>query len=816
VHIHVHLTQKRVRGRGHISPERFLLCTLFFALYGDPINVSDRRYHLLIRERYDEMDTTVALNFFWESFWIDWWMRHDAAPREAALLHLFLIRRARDPGFAAYSAAEGFSDVQAKDALRTALAGALGGDASGLAGAGRDAYLWRRYLDFLDAGDLPSARLVETMLCTAAEEGYLAPPVAAGEGVSRPLWERMEKRLVMSEIRYPDLYFEAPYLRDLSGAQISPADLEITSFAVETLKNLLGGTVPPGDAGAFERFINDAGLIIAFSWFAAKPYDEQAAVLNAVYPFSLGEETLDQFVAIFDDYETLLEEAAGLVKRGFAEEAKTVYAYTILHADGAALHHACYENLAVLFREEGEYARAGDCAERALAIRKGMPGSDPYLVALGEKSLSEALYLQGNTGRATDLIASALAAAERLSPEKARSLLWAIASSFRRTGRFEEEYALLTRILEGEGDGEAMDAAMARLFSMDQYARADGSFDLAGLAAVEDRRRYLDFFGKGAALLQAFQFDRAIACFGEALAISRDADLLRNIAIAHRLYGSVRTAAEYFGMVLRDRPADVFSLIHLGLLTGGEEGGRLIGRGVAAALEGRMDLALVLYPIVRDAVPGGAVLDAIDRSGDLPAQGGGRALYYLGAGTILADLGFSGEAETCYRRALKANPQSRVRARVLRNMGALAADAGDQKHADSLLEQALRYAPGDPTVWHRLAGVGAALGDLSGAAAAAREAVRLAPAEPEYGRERDLRAAKEEAAPPAVEDPVAAELIAAGERLIERDTCAKRALSAYTEGLRRVEGLDEVSLTGGSYAVALSERSRLFALFSRP
>lgn len=759
------------------------------------------------------MDTTVALNFFWESFWVDLWRRRDADPRDAALLHLFLIRRARDPGFAAHAAACGFADDRAKDAFRTALAGALAEDSPDLAGASRDRYLWRRYLGLLDAGDLRSARLVETMLCTAAEDGYLAPPVAAGTGMPRPLWERMEKRLVISEIRYPDLYFEAPYLGELSGAQISPADLEITSFAVDTLKNLLGGKVPPGDAAVFERFINDAGLIIAFSWFAGKTPDERAEILNAVYPFSLGEETLDRFVAIFDDYETLLEEAAGLVKRGFVEEAKTVYAYTILHAGDLSLHPTCYENLAVLFREEGEYSRAVDCAERALAIRKGMPGSDPYLVALGEKGLSEALYLQGETGRAADLVDSAVAAADRLPPEKARSLLWAVASSFRRTGRFEEEYALLTRILEGEGEGEAVDAAMARLFSMDQYARLDGSFDMAGLAAVEERRRYLDFFGKGAALLQAFQFDRAIACFGDALAISRDLDLLRNIAIAHRLYGSADLAGQYFRMVCADRPADVFSLIHLGLLTGGAEGDRLIGQGVAAALEARMDLAIVLYPFVREAIASGAIVDAIDRSGDLPAQGGGRALYYLGAGTILADLGFLPEAETCYRRALKATPPPRVRARVLRNMGALAADAGDPKRAASLLEQAVRYAPDDPTVWRRLAGVRAALGDPVGASAAAREAVRLAPAEREYERERDLRAAQEATAPPTVEDPVPAELIAAGERLIEQEVCAKRALSAYIEALRRVRGLDEVSLTGGSYGVALSERARIFSLF---
>jgi len=762
------------------------------------------------------MDTTVALNFFWESFWIERWMRECAAPRDVALLHLFLIRRGRDPGFAAYTAGEAFADDRAKDAFRTSLAGALAEDHCDLTGSERDAYLWQRYLGLLDAGDVHGARLVETMLGTVAEDNYLAPPVAAGEGISRSSWENLEKRVVMSEIKYPDLYFEAPYLRELSGTHISPADLEITTFAFETLKNLLGGAIPPGDAGNFERFIDDAGLIISFSWFAGKPYDEQVAILNEAYPFSLSEETLNQFVAIFDDYETLLEEAAGLVKRGFSEEAKTVYAYTILNSGDPALHHTCYENLAVLFREEGEYARAGDCAERALAIRRGMPGSDPYFIALGEKSLSEALFLQGQSGRATGLIASAAATADRLSPEEARSLLWAVASSFRRTGRFEEEYAVLTRILESGCDGEAADAAMARLFSMDQYARADGSFDLAGLAAVEERRRYLDFFGKGAALLQAFQFDRAIACFENALAISRDVDLLRNIAIAHRLYGSAKTAGEYFDMVLAERPADVFSLIHPGLPTTGEGGDRLIRDGIAAAVRERMDLALVLYPLVRDAVAGNRITDAIDRFGDIPAQDGGRALYYLGAGTILADLGFSEGAEICYRKALKANPPAPVRARVLRNMGALAVDADDLKRATSLLDQALRYAPGDPTVWHRLAGVRAALGDTAGAAGAAQEAARLAPTQENYERERDLRVAEEQTVPPVTGDPVAAELVAAGERMIEREGCAHSALSAYTEALRRIRGGDEVPFAAGSYPEALSERCRLLALFDLP
>ncbi|MDK2974132.1 MAG: hypothetical protein PWP08_503 [Methanofollis sp.] len=761
------------------------------------------------------MDTTVALNFFWESFWIGRRVREHATPGDEALLHLFLIRRGRDPGFAAYAAGEAFVDDRAKDVFRTALADALTEDCRDLAGAGSGAYLWRRYLGLLDAGDVHGARLVETMLGTTAEDGYLAPPVAAGEEISRSFWEKQEKHAVMLGVRYPDLYFEAPYLRELPGTLISPADLEITAFAFETLKNLLGGTTPPGDAGTFERFINDAGAVLALLWFAGKSYDEEAAILNRTYPFTLGEETLDRFVAIFDDYETLLEEAAGLVKRGFVEEAETVYAYTVLHSGDPALHHTCYENLAVLFREEGEYGRAGDCAERALAIRKRAPDSDPYLVALGEKSLSESLYLQGHAMRAADLIARALAAADRLSPEKAASLLWAVASSFRRTDRFEEEYAVLTRILEEGCEGEAADAAMARLFSMDQYARADGSFDLAGLAAVEDRRRYLDFFGKGAALLQAFQFDRAIAFFERALAISRDVDLLRNIAIAHRLYGSVETAREYFGMVLAERPADVFSLIHLGLLTAGVEGERLIRQGIAAAVRDRMDLALVLYPLVRDAVAGDSIVDTIDRFGDLPAQDGVRALYYLGAATILADLGFSSEAETCYRKALKANPPSRVRGLVLRNMGVLAAGAGALKRAASLLDQARRYAPEDPTVWHRLAGVQAALGDAAGAAAAAREAARLLPARAGYGCERDLRAAKETAAPPSTDDPVAAELVAAGERLIEREECAHHALSAYAAALERIGGGEETPFAAESYAEALSERSRLFALFGR-
>ncbi|WP_342677919.1 tetratricopeptide repeat protein [Methanofollis sp. UBA420] len=763
------------------------------------------------------MDTTVALNFFWEHTWIAWWTGKKADPATAARLHLFLLRRARDIGFATNTAARAYADEGARKALRAALKGALSDSAP--EAAGREDYLWHRYTAFLAAGNIEAAGFIETMLSyprAGTPDAYPAPPVPAGAPSSLRAWEQAEKRAVMAGIRWPELYFESPLTTGFPHTQIIPAELEIASFAFATLRDFMGGKLPAGGAESFEHYINDAVTVITFAWFAAKNPEDQTAVLNAAYPFTLEEETLDAFVGLFDDYETLLEEAGGLVRRGFSEEAKTVYAYTVLHAGDPALHHAAYENLAVLFREEGEYEKAAGCAEKALAIREGMPDRDPLSIALAKKNLAEVLYLAGETERAGALSAAALDAAGGLEAGKAAALLWAVASSFRRTGRFEEEYALLTRILDLDAPGEATDAAVERLFSMDQYARPDGAFDMKGLAAIEERRRYLDLFGKGAVLLQAFQFDRAIGSFEAALAISRDADLLRNIAIAHRLYGSPDAARRYLEEVIAARPGDLYALMHLGLLQEGEQRDALIREAIGRALDGGADLALVLYPLISGLVAGPEeeFLPGIDRFGDLPSHDGARALYFLGAGTILSDLGVADAAATCYRRALKANPPAGVRGRILRNMGVLAADGDDAARAADLLGQALKFAPADPTVWRRLAGVRAALGDAPGASAAAREAAHLMPTDAVFRKEKALRDAQAAAAPVMPADRTAAVLVAAAERMIEEEGSAPVALRAYAAAIGMTGGEVPDLPAPSGYEEALSARERLIKLLN--
>lgn len=764
------------------------------------------------------MDTTVALNFFWEQTWIAWWTGKKADPGTAARLHLFLLRRARDIGFAAGTAAAAYAEEGARDAFRAALKGALADGAAGA--AGREDYLWHRCTSFLEAGDVDGAGFVETMLSyprAGTPDAYPAPPVIAGGQPSLRAWEKAEKRAVMAAISWPDLYFETPFTAGFPHTQIIPAELEITSFAFATLRDFMGGKLPAGDAESFEHFINDAVTVITFAWFAAKSPDEQTAILNDVYPFTLEEETLDAFVGLFDDYETLLEEAGGLVKRGFFEEAKTIYAYTVIHTDDPALHHVAYENLAVLFREEGEYEEAAGCAEKALAIRKGMADRDPFAIAIAEKNLAEVLFLAGETERARRLTTAVIDAAGTLEAGKAASLLWAVASSFRRTERFEEEYALLTRILDLDAPGAATDAAVERLFSMDQYARHDGTFDLKGLAVIEVRRQYLDLFGKGAVLLQAFQFDRAIGCFEAALALSRDVDLLRNIAIARRLYGSPDAARRYLEEVSAARPGDLYALMHLGLLVGGEEGDARVREAIGRALDEGADLALVLYPLVSGLVtgPDDDIVPGIDRFGDLPSHEGARALYFLGAGTILSDLGCAETAATCYRRALKANPPAAVRGRILRNMGVLAADGDDPARAADLLGQALKFAPADPTVWHRLAGVRAALGDAEGAASAAREAVRLLPTDAAFRKERALREAQAAAAPVMPADRTAAALVTAAERMIEEERSAPVALRAYAAAIEMTGGEAPDLPAPSGFEEALAARERLIALLNR-
>lgn len=760
------------------------------------------------------METTVLRNFFWEYIWTTLWEERTTDPRESALLHLFLIRRRRDIGFAAHVAAAAYADEEAKKKFKSALSRTITEDNSELTGEERIDYFWHRYLWKLKRGDLRSAHQIETILAagTSTDDGYLAPPIPAGESPGIRCWEQQEKAIVTSMVRWSDLYFEAPFT-DFPATQIIPAELKTASFTFTALRDELGGTIPTKSAESFERFINDAAASIALFWFIGMKREEQVALLNAAYPFSIDEETLDDFVTLFDDYETLLEDAADLFRRGFHEEAKTVYAYILLHDEEATHLHVAYTNLAVIFRDEDDTENAVRCAEKALLVLDAEPDPDPYLLGLATKDVGETCFLDGNIEKAEIAISTAIKTAEDLPPAQSASLLWAVASALRRTGQFEEEYAVLTRVLSLDDTGKAMDASLERLFSMDQYAKPDGTFDREGLSEIETRRKYLDCFGNGAALLQTFQFDQAIACFEEALSLSRDADLLRNTGIAHRLYGSPQRARTLLEEVLTERTDDLYAPIHLGLLIGGKKGTELIKDAVEEGVRQGADLAMVLYPVVQHAIsrPEVEVLTEIERYADLPTHEGRRSLFYLGVGTALADLGFQKEANTCYRRALKATPPAPVRARVLRNMGLLAADWDEYERAASLLEQALKVSPKDPSVWHHLARLRAVLGDADGAADAAREAVRLAPTDETYQQEKALRVAKEEVPPPVPGDKTAAELINAGERLIEHPAGVPAALRAYVAAATRL-GLNEGE--PDKEANPLSERARLLTLIT--
>ncbi|WP_209630835.1 tetratricopeptide repeat protein [Methanofollis sp. W23] len=760
------------------------------------------------------METTILRNFFWEYIWTTLWEEREADPGESALLHLFLIRRRRDIGFAAHVATAAYADEEAKNKFKTALSRVITEDSPKFTGEDRIDYFWQQYLWELKKGDLHGAQKTETILAagTWTDDGYLAPPIPSGRLPGIRCWEQQEKAAITSLVKWSDLYFEAPFT-DFPATQIIPAELKTASFTFTALRDELGETVAAGNPASFEKFVNDAAASIALFWFIGMKTEDQVALLNTTYPFSIDEETLDDFVTLFDDYETLLEDAADIFRHGFHEEARTIYAYILLHDKEAPHLHAAYTNLAVIFRDEDETENAVRCAEKAFLVLDADPDPDPYLLGLAEKDVGETCFLDGNIEKAEIAISTAIKTAEDLPPAQAAPLLWAVASALRRTGQFEEEYAVLTRVLSLDDTGKAMDASLERLFSMDQYARPDGTFDREGLSEIETKRKYLDSFGKGAALLQTFQFDQAIAYFEEALSLSRDIDLLRNTGIAHRFYGSPEKARTLLEEVLTERPDDLYASVHLSLLIGGKKGAELIKDAIEEGVRQGADLAMVLYPAVHHAASHQdvEVLTEIEKYSDLPTHEGRRSLFYLGVGTVLADLGFQKEANTCYRRALKATPPASVRGRVLRNMGILAADRDEHERAASLLEQALKVAPKDPTIWHRLSQVRAALDDTKGAAEAAREAARLVPTDETYQQEKALRAAKEEVPTPAPEDRTAAELINAGERLIEHQAGVPAALRAYAAAATSL-GLDAGEPDTG--ADALSERARLLTLIA--
>ncbi len=124
-------------------------------------------------------------------------------------------------------------------------------------------------------------------------------------------------------------------------------------------------------------------------------------------------------------------------------------------------------NLAILYRDEGQYGRAAPLYERALAIREGAHGKDHPLVAQSLNNLANLYSDQGQYGRAESLLERALAIREGAQgkdhPEVA-ALLNNLASLYSDEGQYGRAEPLLERALairEGALGGDHPDVAQS-------------------------------------------------------------------------------------------------------------------------------------------------------------------------------------------------------------------------------------------------------------------------------------------------------------------------------------------------------------------
>ena len=109
-----------------------------------------------------------------------------------------------------------------------------------------------------------------------------------------------------------------------------------------------------------------------------------------------------------------------------------------------------------------------------------------------------------------------------------------------------------------------------------------------------------------------------------------------------------------------------------------------------------------------------------------------RSRVSLALGSVYLDLGMISAARSMLRAALRANPGSEIRSRILIELAWMESEEGEYKQAVETYRLALKQNERFPAAWAGIAKASIRMGEFEAALSAAKEAVLLNPAEDSY------------------------------------------------------------------------------------
>lgn len=462
--------------------------------------------------------------------------------------------------------------------------------------------------------------------------------------------------------------------------------------------------------------ITDAITAVACHSFLALSYEERLSILNRRYPED-GWEPLISALMIFEpSAEALLLGARYSAATHQIFAARSLYSLACSHADDPAIRQLSYREMGLISRNIGEHERAFSEFQSALEAAHESGESDS--VSLNDELiyLCETAEKLGLSAEGDAIFDRLISIARKLNGEERVRLLMKIATSCRRSGWFDREYALIEDLINEE---DCSDAVLSRLDTLNRAMRRDGTLDSTLLADLEAGAEADYTTLRGILAFGAFQFDDALTWFSTSVSIQNSPET--------RLW---RARAAWYAdkpsIDLSSKKKDHLETTIISGLLGGESIGDLIRMIPDGEEEETYDAILVLL----EGMGGGATPETINSVTmevlNLPVPQEERARLLRILAKVFSECGIP-DAIPVFRKALRITTSKQARAEILSEIGYWHETQGQPKKAAEAYTRAIALRKEFPGGWAGLARTSAQQGEYDAAIEAINTALTYMP-----------------------------------------------------------------------------------------
>ncbi|MCP1714200.1 tetratricopeptide (TPR) repeat protein [Methanocalculus alkaliphilus] len=548
-------------------------------------------------------------------------------------------------------------------------------------------------------------------------------------GRSPQHWQAAMRGILYTEMAYPTAFMTAPPERP---SMVHPMDRTIFGLVAST-SDLLS-RLDEGDEEVVD-LLRETITAIACDWFCNHTREEAFTILNRRYPEGGWNLLLSRWFAFEESAETCIRAGRYAVATHTIGAARAIYDQALIRTDDPALRQICYRELGLISRNLGDAERAA--AEFQTALENAHAAEEAGSVPIRDELiyLCEATDRLGLSEEGDTYYQRMIRIAESLDGDVRSRLLTRIATSCRRSRRFDREYMILEELIT---DPDVDEAIMTRLGIMNRAMRADGTLDTGRLSSLEDSAEGDYTLIRGILAFGAFQFADAAIWFGRSTTIRPTPDSRLWYARA-AWYGD---EAPLNDDLLKGDLLETRIIRTLSETKNVREAARLLLEGDYG--DEAYDGLLILLEAMKDEGLPAWRTGMTDLIAHAPIQPGRKTTLLWIIGKILAECG-SKEGLSIYRKALKLTSDKDARSKIFSDIGYWYETAGDFSHAADAYRQAITLHPAFPGGWYGYARALAKKGEYDAAEDAINEAIRHAPGRGDLHLFYDLLTRRKEA-----------------------------------------------------------------------